>query len=133
MDRREFLKTGAAVVAASRTAAGAITPAASDRVRLGCIGVGRQGRGLLGGFLKQREADIVVLCDVYKPSLDEALGVIAKRDPERRLPETTGDFRRVLDRSDIDAVVVASPDHWHALMAVMACQAGKDVYVEKPI
>jgi predicted dehydrogenase len=132
MDRREFLKSSAAVVAVSRVA-GASPVAPSDRVRVGFIGVGRQGRGLLGGFLKQPEVDIPVLCDVYKPSLDEALGVIAKRDPERRLPETAGDFRRVLDRSDIDAVVIASPDHWHALMSVMACQTGKDVYVEKPI
>src|SRR5262245_32193181 len=119
MDRREFLKTGAAVVAASRTAA-AFTPVpASDRVRVGFIGVGRQGRGVLGAFLKQPAVDIPVLCDVYKPSLDDTLAVIAKRDPERHLPETTGDFRRVLDRSDLDAVVIASPDHWHALMTVM--------------
>src|SRR3989442_10973184 len=128
MKRRDLLVTSAAAVAAARRVV-----AASDRVRLGFIGPGRQGRGLLGSFLRQPECDVVALCDVYKPSLDEALATIAKRDPERRAPQLEADLRRVLDRKDIDAVVIASPDHWHALQTVMACQAGKDVYVEKPI
>jgi predicted dehydrogenase len=128
MKRRDFLMTSAAALAAARRAV-----AASDRVGLGFIGPGRQGRGLLGSFLRQPECDVVALCDVYKPSLDEALATIAKRDPERRAPQLESDFRRVLDRKDVDAVVIASPDHWHALQTVMACQAGKDVYVEKPI
>ena len=128
MKRRDFLVTSAAALAAARRVV-----AASDRVRLGFIGPGRQGRGLLGSFLRQPECDVVALCDVYRPSLDEALAAIAKRDPERRAPQIESDFRRVLDRNDVDAVVIASPDHWHALQTVMACQAGKDVYVEKPI
>jgi hypothetical protein len=109
---------------------GAVPP--RDRVRLGIIGTGRQGRGLIGSFMKQPDAELAVLCDVYRPSLDDALRVVARRDSERAAPQIESDFRRVLERKDIDAVVIGSPDHWHALMTVEACRAGKDVYVEKP-
>ncbi|MEO7650708.1 MAG: Gfo/Idh/MocA family oxidoreductase [Bryobacteraceae bacterium] len=98
---------------------------ANDRVNVGVIGIGRQGTSDLRAFLKQPDVAIASLCDVYQPNLDAAgqLVTTAKR---------VGDFREILDDKDIDAVLVATPDHWHALLTIMACRAGKDVYVEKP-
>jgi len=133
MNRREFLTTSTAwAVAGSLAGRSLHASQANSRVRLAFIGVGRQGRGLMGSFLKHADAEIVSLCDVYKPNLDEAAAFLARRGSQGSAPEQVADFRRILDRKDIDAVVVASPDHWHALHAIMACQAGKDVYVEKP-
>ena len=119
-------------------------PAPSDRLNLGHIGIGGRGRRFLrplaqldekvvpwenlGGqgdrFL--RPALSVALCDVDSSRLDMAATVVGGK------PRLYKDFRRLLEQKDIDAVVIASPDHWHALMTIMACQAGKDVYVEKP-
>jgi len=128
--RREFLKQGVLGAAASGLAAGQASalegPAApSDRVVLALIGAGRQGMGLLKAFGEQKDARLAAVCDVYAPHREKAR--------EASGAEACADFRRVLDRPDIDAVVVATPDHWHPLMTVMACQAGKDVYVEKPV
>lgn len=126
--RREFLKQS---LAASATLAGARQRVlgANDRVRVALIGAGRQGRGLLRGFAEHKDVQIVGVCDVYAPQLPLAVA-------EARLAgdvKTYKDFRQLLDNQDVDAVIVASPDHWHALHTVMACQAGKDVYVEKPV
>jgi len=90
------------------------------------IGVGGQGSGLLGGFHSNPRCRVAAVCDVYEPHLSRANKRVGHADAYK-------DFRRVLDRKDIDAVVVATPDHWHAPITVMACQAGKDVYCEKPL
>ena len=79
-------------------------------------------------FMRNADVQIVALCDVFRPQMDFAIN-----DAKLEGVDTYRDFRRLLDRKDIDAVIVASPDHWHALQTVMACQAGKDVYVEKPV
>jgi predicted dehydrogenase len=100
---------------------------ANDRVRVAFIGLGLIGKRHLLDFAAQPDAEVAVLCDVYNPYLDEA-AALAGAGVER-----AGDFRRVLDRRDVDAVVVSTPDHWHALMTILACAAGKDVYVEKPL
>jgi predicted dehydrogenase len=105
---------------------GAAQPSA-ERVRIGFIGVGNRGSQLLTSALRHPWTKVTAVCDVYAPYLERAFKKLGKRVP------STGDFRRVLDRSDVDAVVVATPDHWHALQTVMACDAGKDVYVEKPL
>lgn len=125
--RRDFLKGTAlgaagAGLAARRTSASAPP---SDQVVLALLGAGRQGMGLLRAFSEQPDARVVAVCDVYGPHRDKAQQGAAGA-------EAYTDFRRVLDRPDVQAVVVATPDHWHPLMTVMACQAGKDVYVEKP-
>lgn len=128
--RREFIKGGALGTIALGAAvnarpASAQIAGANDRIRLGVIGTGRQGRSNLQQFLKYPEVEAVALCDVYAPNLEKTAALAPRA-------ERFTDFRRLLDRKDIDAVMVATPDHWHALQTVMACQAGKDVYVEKP-
>jgi predicted dehydrogenase len=127
IERRDFIKRGIATVGAA-AAAGANILGANDRVRVGVIGPGRQGRGVMKTFMRNADAQIVALCDVFQPQMDFAIN-----DAKLEGVDTYRDFRRMLDRKDIDAVIVASPDHWHALHAVMACQASKDVYVEKPV
>jgi predicted dehydrogenase len=133
LKRRDLLKNAAVLgVAMGSDLALAETapprPAApSDRVRVGMIGVGAFGtQANLPDFLKQKDVDVVAVCDVYQPNLDRAVAMTGgKAKPFR-------DYRRVLENKDIDAVVVTTPEHWHAIMAIDACDAGKDVYVEKP-
>jgi predicted dehydrogenase len=103
------------------------TVAPSEKIVLGFIGTGGMGKGLIDTFRKFPDVEIAAVCDVYQPHLDRALAAAGGK------AETHGDFRRVLDRKDIDAVVVATPDHWHAIPTILACQAGKDVYCEKPL
>jgi predicted dehydrogenase len=127
IERRDFIKRGIATVGAAAASSANIL-GANDRVRVGVIGPGRQGRGVMKTFMKNQDAQIVAICDVFQPQIDLAIN-----DAKLEGVETYKDFRKILDRKDIDAVIIASPDHWHALMTVMACQAAKDVYVEKPI
>jgi len=96
---------------------------AGDVVRLGFIGVGRRGQQLLESMPER--AKVVAVCDVYRPRA-EAVGM-------KYNAKAFTDFREIIDRKNFDAVVVATPDHWHALPAILACQAGKDVYCEKPL
>lgn len=109
----------------------AAEPGASDKIRVGIIGCGKQGARDLDFFLKNPEVECPVICDLDDAHI--AAGVKVCENNTRKAPETTKDFRRVLDRKDVDAVIIATPDHWHALPCVLACQAGKDVYVEKPL
>ncbi len=99
----------------------------SERIVLGFIGVGGMGTGLVEIFKSFPEVSIAALCDVYEPHVKDA------REKAGGSPAVHSDFRRVLDRKDIDAVVIATPDHWHGITTIMACQAGKDVYCEKPL
>jgi len=112
--------------------AGTVAKAApNERVSIAAIGVRGQGKELATSLAGLPDVDLVTVCDV-----DESLLPVASRAVEAiqgRAPEWEHDFRRVLDDPRIDAVVIATPDHWHALMTILACQAGKDVYVEKPV
>ncbi len=98
-----------------------------DPLRVGVIGTANRGGQLMDALLEIREAEIVALCDVDQLALDKAQAKLPKR------VDQSEDFRRLLDRKDIDAIVIATPDHWHAIQMVEACKAGKDVYVEKPL
>jgi predicted dehydrogenase len=124
--RRSFHAAG--MLAASAAVGGTVSTAADeDPIRLAFIGVGNRGRQLLDAFGNHRDARVVALCDVDQTTVAKA----AKRFGDGIAVEQ--DFRRVLDRPDVDAVVIATPDHWHAIQMIMACAAGKDVYVEKPL
>src|SRR5258708_9425772 len=95
------------------------------------MGWGGQGRGVAATILGEGGVDYVAACDVFETNLERGANLRVKNEPVKASPMK--DFRQLLDRKDIDAVVVGSPDHWHALHTIMACQAGKDVYVEKPL
>lgn len=137
MPRRSFVRKStlaASLLAASGPLIRSVRagePGPNDKIRLGVIGCGGMGRGDLQCFFLNPEVDCVVIADVDDAQIAKGLEVCAKK--ERKVPDTVKDFRRVLDRKDVDAVLIATPDHWHAIPTVMACQAGKDVYVEKPL
>jgi predicted dehydrogenase len=134
LTRRSFMKTGlaagsiAALPASLYRNAFAAEPP-SERVRVAMIGVGNQGgpSNNLKYFLK----NVVAVCDVDKNYINRAVDFVDKGTHTK--PVTYGDFRKVLDAKDVDAVVVTVPDHWHAYMTIHACMAGKDVYCEKPL
>ena len=131
INRREFMKRAAFATAGAGLAVSGVgatqVMGANEKIRVGVIGTGREGRTVMAGFLKQPDVEVVAVCDVYRPNLDKGLTDAGGRAKDYK------DFREVLDRKDIDAVVIATPDHWHALLTVLACHAGKDVYVEKPL
>lgn len=131
-DRRRFLRQGG-LAAAGLWGAPLFVPrrafGANERITIASIGVKNQGSGNLKRFLTAG-VDVAAVCDVDSQVAAAAAGVVAKSGPACQV---FGDFRQALDQSGIDAVVVTTPDHWHALMTILACQAGKDVYCEKPL
>ena len=125
LSRRRFLVTGAAalpLLIPAEVLGKPRRPGANDKVGLGFIGVGRRGQQILGAF---EGGKVVAVCDVYK--------VRAEKVGADTGAKAFHNFRKILDRKDVDAVIIAVPDHWHALPAILACQAGKDVYCEKPL
>lgn len=151
--RRNFLKKSSVTAASVTLGLNTIgfplirsARGAGEKIRVGFIGIGNRGSQLLNGFLKQNDVEVAALCDVYEPYLNRDYSKVDKmlRDSlGGRVPKMNEklngsiarykDFRRLLDQKDIDAVCIATPDHWHAVQSIMACQAGKDVYVEKPL
>ncbi|GAB3260513.1 Gfo/Idh/MocA family oxidoreductase [Larkinella harenae] len=106
--------------------------APSDRLRIAHIGLGGMGNNHMGWFAKLPEVEIAALCDLDQNHLNSSLKRLSELNPNAKA-QGYDDFRRVLDRKDIDAITVATPDHWHAQIAMLAFQAGKDVYGEKPL
>ena len=139
MKRRIFLSEsskmlgGAALVSVlpSRIFGKTTTVAPSDKIRVGAIGCKGMGSSDINSMLKLPEVDIVALCDVDDSVLRNRNSDLKKAN--RKEVPTFKDFRKLLENKDIDAVIIATPDHWHALPMIAACQAGKDVYVEKPV
>ena len=130
--RREFLRTGAAAVGAplmfhSR----AFGAGANDRIVMAGIGMGGQGRGDLGGFLQFQDVQVVAVCDVVGRHRQLAKDMVDQRYGNKDC-KAYGDFREITRRDDIDAVLIGTPDHWHAAIAIEAMKNGKDVYCEKP-
>jgi predicted dehydrogenase len=121
--RRDFLKGSALATAASYNR----ILGANDRPRVGVIGTGGRGTYLIGEIKKAADVDIPAVCDIYDARRDKA-AKLAGGDPKKY-----ADYRQVLGHNDIDAVIIATPDHWHAPIAIDACKAGKDLYVEKPM
>jgi predicted dehydrogenase len=126
MDRRHFLM-GSAVAS---QAASRLFASPSDTVRMGCIGIGGRGRDHISGLGKLPNVELAGIADIDESHLANGLSQIAKAGWKK--PQTYTDFRKMLEDKSIDAVSIATPNHWHTLMAIWACQAGKDVYVEKP-
>jgi len=133
LTRRSFVRaSGAAALAPAALSRAARTGTDSnDRIRVALIGAGGRGRADLTAFLTNPEADCAVVCDVDDRQIAAGCDLVEKTRGKR--PDAEKDFRRVLDRKDVDACLIGTPDHWHALQTILACQAGKDVYVEKPL
>jgi predicted dehydrogenase len=134
--RRDFLKTAGAAVAVpyiiTSTALGqGDTPPASDRIVMGGIGIGNMGKGDQEAFLGRKDVQYVACCDARKWILEAGKARVDKHNDNKDC-QMYGDFRELLARDDIDAVHIATPDHWHAIMVIEACRAGKDVYCQKP-
>ncbi len=134
--RRKFLQ-GALALAVAPTyipasALGAENrPAPGNRIVMGCIGMGGQGRGDMGGFLGFKEVQVVAVCDVVQSHREAAKTQVDQRYGDQGCA-AYNDFRQIITRPDIDAVLIATPDHWHAVIAIEAMRHGKDVYCEKP-
>ena len=150
ISRREFITKSGMVTAGatlgvnSLSAHGLRKVGANDKIRMGFIGIGNRGSQLLNMFMKNPEVEIAALCDVYEPYTTRDRSTVDQRYIDLgkvpRLGETFDnkikrytDFRELLEQKDIDAVCIATPDHWHAIQAIQAMEAGKDVYVEKPL
>ena len=127
-DRRQFLRGAGGVLLSSALATR--VRGANDRISLGFIGLGTMGTDNLRAAIAQPGIAVAALCDVYQPHLERA-GAVAQKGGHQ--PKQTGDFRQILADRSIDAVCISTPDHWHPYLAVEACKAGKDVYVEKPV
>jgi predicted dehydrogenase len=141
-DRRRFLQQssailgGATLLSAFDNKAFAILKnrfPAADKVNIGAIGINGMGWANVTSALKVPGVNIVALCDVDKSVLDKRMAELAKLQPDTSKVKTYGDYRKLLEQKDIDAVIIGTPDHWHALIMIAACEAGKDVYVEKPV
>ena len=132
--RRDFLKRSALTTAALGLPA--ILPAraagASDKIAVACIGVGGMGTGNMRNFLAQDDCRVVAVCDTYADRRQKAKALVDKEYGDTGCA-AYGDFREVLARKDVDAVMIAVQDHWHALIATAAAAAGKDMYCEKPM
>lgn len=137
LTRREFLKTSGAAVAMASIGLGVPTVAAAqenakpvsanDKIILGHIGLGGRGSGVMEWFMGHPDVEVGAVCDVYEPRLRAAVEKTGGKAKAYK------DFRKLLEQKDLDAVIVTAPPQWHPIMSILACQAGKDVYCEKPI
>jgi len=151
--RRKFIATTGIVTAGIAAGAKPLSAAgyrrivgANEKINMGFIGIGNRGSQLLGLFMKQPDVNVAAFCDIYEPYLQRNRDMVDKRyisDMSGQVPkmgeqfpgkvERYNDFRKLLENNDIDAVAIATPDHWHAIQMISAVNAGKDVYVEKPL
>src|SRR5688500_17921770 len=138
--RREFIKNTVAGTAA--VSFGGVLPAftaksygnilgANERIMVACMGVNSRGLAVGTNFARQADCEVLYVCDVDSRAADKFIGAIEKM--KRKRPRAQPDFRRALEDKDMDALVITAPDHWHAPASILACQAGKHVYVEKPL
>jgi predicted dehydrogenase len=125
--RRSFVKQAAGAAVLTSSVFSGRMKGANEKISVAFIGLGQMGRSNLHFAMQQPEVEVTALCDVYQPCLDIAMKMAAGK------PKAVKDFREILDDKSIDAVCVATPDHWHPYLTIEACKAGKDVYVEKPV
>ncbi len=142
VDRRRFLHASAGALSlpfmGQSLFADEVKKSANERINLGFIGIGTQSRGHLGGFLGMPDVQVVAVCDVVKERLDDASRRVAEKYGKDKKAEFKGctaytDFRKLLEHKDLDAVVIGTPDHWHAIPCILAARAKKDIYCEKPL
>ena len=135
MNRREFLHAGAATAGLALSPAGYHVAAstAAETKRVGLIGTGWYGKADLLRLIQVAPVEVVSLCDVDKKMLAAAAEIVATRQASKKTPRTFADYREMLKQKDLDIVLIATPDHWHALPMIAACEAGLDIYVQKPI
>ncbi len=131
VNRREFLKHSVGAATTLAFLSPAPSRGAESKVVLGIMGVGGRGRALLTSLVKRSDVQIKYICDADSRCYGLAAEIVAEAHDYK--PKFVQDFRKMLDDPQIDAIVVATSDRWHALATIMACQAGKDVYVEKPL
>ena len=134
--RRTFLGAAAGAIAAPMVVPSSVLglrgAPPSERVLVGVIGAGGMARANAGGFLRQKDTSVVAMCDVDSKQLDDAVGEIKKRKDDAEIKKLK-DFRELIALPDLDVIVVATPDHWHAICAIHAVRAKKHVYCEKPV
>jgi len=134
-NRRDFLKTSAAggsLLLLGTRASGNII-GANDRVRIAVAGLNGRGQSHISGWLDQDNVEIAYVADPDQKVLDRAVGVVSKRSEGKSAPKGVADIREALDDKSVDAMSVATPNHWHTLLTIWGAQAGKNVYVEKPM
>jgi predicted dehydrogenase len=133
LSRRKMLQQGAAVAAATAIIPNAFCAEDIERKRVGLIGAGWYGKSDLWRLIQVAPVEVVSICDPDKNMLAEAVQIASQRQKSGHAPQTYLDYREMLKDNDLDIVVIGSPDHWHALQAIAAMEAGADVYVQKPI
>jgi predicted dehydrogenase len=133
MNRRDFLKTGGALAVASSGLARYAEAFADSRLRVGLIGTGWYGKADLFRLIQVAPVEVVSLCDVDRAMLADAAQQVASRQLSKKTPRTYADYTKMLAEKDLDLVLIATPDHWHALAYVEAVKAGADIYVQKPV
>lgn len=139
MNRRTFLEKSAQVSVAAGAfaqstetqAAGRVRASANEKIVIGVIGCNNMGNGIMNHALNQPNVECAAICDIDTTIGNKRADEVMRKQGKR--PQLYGDYRRLLENKDIDAVIIGTPDHWHCLPMVEACQAGKDVYVEKPL
>lgn len=124
--RRDFIRNAAVAAPAILTQG-----SPNDRINLAVVGFHGRGRSHITGFAKVPNVRIAALCNVDERLFPDAVATVERLQGQR--PATEFDIRKLLERKDVDAISIATPDYWHALMTIWGCQAGKDVYVEKPV
>ena len=139
LTRRSFLKSATVAAAAPLVWSPTSLASPSAKLAVGFIGVGTMGRGHLNALLNRDTVEVVAVCEVVRERRDAAAEQVSKKYVERTKSGTYAgvrtyiDFRELLDHKGLDAVVIATPDHWHALPCILAARAGKHIYCEKPL
>jgi predicted dehydrogenase len=133
MNRRSFLQAGTTAALALSALPNYAAELADQKKRVGLIGAGWYGKADLFRLIQIAPVEVVSLCDVDKRMLAEAAEMVAARQLSKKKPRTYGDYREMLKEKDLDIVLIATPDHWHALPMIAACEAGADLYCQKPI
>jgi len=131
LNRRDFMKTSVGAAAAFASLSPGRSHGANEKIVIGVMGLGGRGTYLTQKFAERSDTEIAYLCDPNTRHFARARNVV--EEEQDRSPAMVQDFRRILDDKSVDVLINATPDHWHGLGTIMACQAGKDVYVEKPL